>query len=274
MRSACVGSSPRRAPGRHVARDRARRRAASRRPTPNVTGSVARHAEQQTLNPSATAPAAPATPIAVPTQRHRQTLADDEREHMARVGAERHADADLVRPLGDAVGDDAVEADRGERRARRRRTRRTPASTCAAARSTCRASAPSSAPANSGRSLSSCVNDRFDRRIRAPPGRPPCARRAPGPRRTPASSAGTPASAFRAVTPFEFHVGDDADDFAPGAVGVSGQPCFNRLPIGSSPGQMRRASDSLTTTTLRRRRRCRVASKARPRDSRMPIVSK
>ena len=52
----------------------------------------------------------------------------------------------------------------------------------------------------------------------------------------------------------------------------SGQPCFSRLPIASSPGHNLRASDSLITVT-----RALVAesleSKVRPRTTRIPIVS-
>ena len=47
---------------------------------------------------------------------HQSEAARDEQPHDARpVGAERHADADLLRPLRDAVADHAVEADGGQR---------------------------------------------------------------------------------------------------------------------------------------------------------------
>ena len=40
-----------------------------------------------------------------------QTLADDESDYVARLGAERHAHAELVGALGDRVGHHRVEAD-------------------------------------------------------------------------------------------------------------------------------------------------------------------
>ena len=48
--------------------------------------------------------------------------------------AERHADADLLRPLRDAVGDDAVDPDRGQQQRRARRRSSAAASSAAAAR--------------------------------------------------------------------------------------------------------------------------------------------
>ena len=42
-------------------------------------------------------------------------LAEDEAQHVARLRAERHADADLARAQAGAEGDDAVDADERQR---------------------------------------------------------------------------------------------------------------------------------------------------------------
>ena len=59
---------------------------------------------------------------AIPADRQQHRLPDDHPQHVASLSAERHADADFLRPLRDRIADDAVNADRGEQRARAPRT--------------------------------------------------------------------------------------------------------------------------------------------------------
>ena len=56
----------------------------------------------------------PTTPIDDADERQPDALDDDELQDVAAAGAERHADADLLRPLLDRVREHAVDADRGE----------------------------------------------------------------------------------------------------------------------------------------------------------------
>ena len=56
-----------------------------------------------------------ATPTTRPTPREPHPLAEDHPEHALPRRAQRHVDADLLAPLADRVGEDAVGADRGQR---------------------------------------------------------------------------------------------------------------------------------------------------------------
>ena len=57
-------------------------------------------------------------PHAMPMRARRRVLDEDAALHLCRGCAEGHADADLLRALGDRVGDDAVNADGGEQQCR------------------------------------------------------------------------------------------------------------------------------------------------------------
>ena len=57
-------------------------------------------------------------------QREPQALAEHEREDVAELRAERHADADFVRALHDEAADHAIDAEGGEHDAQQRRSRR------------------------------------------------------------------------------------------------------------------------------------------------------
>ena len=73
-------------------------------------------------------------PMATPTTRELHPAADDHPQDVAALRADRHAQPDLLRPLADGVGDDAVEADRGEEERDGREQPRAAASRTAAAR--------------------------------------------------------------------------------------------------------------------------------------------
>lgn len=60
-------------------------------------------------------------------EREAQALSEDEAEDVANLGAEGHADADLVRALRDEAGDHAVDANGGEHEAERGETGKHPA---------------------------------------------------------------------------------------------------------------------------------------------------
>ena len=63
----------------------------------------------------------PSSPSAEPRHRRRQPAGEHHPQHGGRVRAERHADADLLRPCRDRLMDDAVHADhRQDQRARPR----------------------------------------------------------------------------------------------------------------------------------------------------------
>ena len=55
-----------------------------------------------------------------------QSLAQNQPEDVAPLGAERHANADLIRPLGDKAGDHAVEANGREQQAEEREAGKQP----------------------------------------------------------------------------------------------------------------------------------------------------
>ena len=54
----------------------------------------------------------------MPTSGEDQSLPDDHAQHVAALRAERHPDADFLRALRHAVGDDAVDADGREQQRR------------------------------------------------------------------------------------------------------------------------------------------------------------
>ena len=69
------------------------------------------------------ASAAPTRPTAETGADDRHRLPQDERQHPAAAGAERHADANLARLLADGVTRDAVNADRREQQRERAENR-------------------------------------------------------------------------------------------------------------------------------------------------------
>ena len=56
-------------------------------------------------------------------ERHAQALPEHEAEHVARVGADRHADPDLLAPLADEVREQPVDPDGGEQQRQQREGR-------------------------------------------------------------------------------------------------------------------------------------------------------
>ena len=66
-------------------------------------------------------------PMTTPVSGEDDALAEHHAEDLHAAGADRDADADLARPAADDVGEHAVDADRGERRAR---AARRPAAAC------------------------------------------------------------------------------------------------------------------------------------------------
>ena len=119
--------------------------------------------------------------------------------------AERHAQADLARPLRHRVGEHAVEADRRQQRRQTREQRQT-ASSSSDRGTCCRAPAASSVfRSSSGRFGSSRLHRCGDRRRRAAPGRPPCGRRTTASRAPrPAGRAGRRAAASCCLTSLYF----------------------------------------------------------------------
>ena len=61
---------------------------------------------------------APAPPMTMPAHGEQERLPHHHAQHVATLGAERHPDADFLRPLRDAVRDHAVDADGGEQKRR------------------------------------------------------------------------------------------------------------------------------------------------------------
>ena len=74
--------------------------------------------------------AAAATPMRHADRDRTQRLTQDQPLDVACVGAERHPDADFTAPAAHDVGDDAVDADRGETAASRLSMPATPAAIC------------------------------------------------------------------------------------------------------------------------------------------------
>ena len=64
------------------------------------------------LRRSLPTPKAPANPIVRPIRELYHAPPEDQVPHLMRLGAERHADADLLRALRDGVGGHRIEADR------------------------------------------------------------------------------------------------------------------------------------------------------------------
>ena len=58
--------------------------------------------------------AAPTMPMTTPTATSRSPVSDRQRQHVARRGAQRDADAQFLRALRDGVREDAVDARRAE----------------------------------------------------------------------------------------------------------------------------------------------------------------
>ena len=225
-------------------------------------------------------------PMPIPTAIERQAVVEHPRQHVARRGAERHADADLARAPRHQVRLDTVDADQREqhcdaRRARRRRWRR---------------SRPSSAraPARDGRRKRLHRQDReVAGRWRGSRGPRSRARRPPRPRRRWCAGARSCARGSCRRTADRSSVVATRDRTAraarrarrrrsrpsfPSRPRAASRPASAR-PITSPSARSRRASGSSTMATAlppsrQRRSPASPTVKSRPRSIARPMVSK